>query len=110
VQTSEHFGILPTPHDTRTHLGMLDFHPSFAEKKKTKHTYLARQQNTRTAVLPVHTKAERALFALLVSDVHGLFAGKREPNWEAVVSRWVGHSDGVTIFYKVRAHLFSINK
>jgi hypothetical protein len=27
-----------------------------------------------------------------------------------VVSRWVGHSDGVTIFYKVRAHLFSINK
>jgi hypothetical protein len=110
VQASENFGILPTPDSTRTHLGMLDFHPSFAEKKKTKHTYLARQQNTRTAVLPVHTKAERGLFALLVSDVHGLFAGKREPNWEAVASRWVGHSDGVTIFYKVRAYQFSIIK
>jgi hypothetical protein len=45
-------------------------------------------------------KAERGLFALLVSDVHGLFAEKREPNWKAVASRWVGHSDSVKAYWK----------
>jgi hypothetical protein len=100
LRSAEPFGILPLS-STQTHLGLLPFHSEFAKKKKTKHTYLARQQGTRIAVLPIHTKAERWLFAFLVSETHGLFAGPREPNWDAVAMRWAGHSDGISIFYKV---------
>ena len=67
MRSTEIFGILPVAKPTRTRLGLLDFHLGFAEKKKTKHTYLAKKQNTRVAVLPIHTKAERWLFAFLVS-------------------------------------------
>jgi hypothetical protein len=67
-------------------LGLLEdlgFHPIFAKKHEPeiKYEYLARQQNTCVAVLPIHTKAERSLFAFLVSETHGLFSGPREPNW-----------------------------
>lgn len=109
MRSTEIFGILPVAKPTRTRLGLLDFHPGFAEKKKTKHTYLAKKQNTRVAVLPIHTKAERWLFAFLVSDTHGLFSGRNEPNWEAVAVRWAGHSDGITIFYKVSSDSISIS-
>jgi len=101
LRSAELFGILPLPSPTQTHLGLLPFHSEFAKKKKTKHTYLARQQGTRIAVLPIHTKAERWLFSFLVSETHSLFAGPREPNWKVVAMRWAGHSDGISIFYKV---------
>jgi hypothetical protein len=101
MRSNERFGILPIPEGIRARIGLLEFHSDFAVKKKIKHIYLARLQHTRIAVLPVHTKAERWLFSFLVSETHGLFAGPREPNWEAVAIRWAGHSDGVTIFYKV---------
>ena len=103
VTSTEIFGILPLPEQTRNHLGLLDFHPIFAKKHEIKYEYLARQQNTRVAVLPIHTKAERWLFAFLVSETHGLFSGPREPDWVAVATRWAGHADGKTIFYKVSA-------
>jgi len=101
-RSTEVFGILPLPQQTRVQLGLLDFHPLFAKKHDIKHAYLAQQQNARTAVLPVHTKAERWLFAFLVSETHGLFSGLREPDWGAVAARWAAHADGKTIFYKVR--------
>jgi hypothetical protein len=95
------FGILPLPQQTRNNLGLLDYHPTFAKKHDIKYEYLARQQNTRIAVLPIHTKAECWLFAFFVSETHGLFSGPREPDWVAVATKWARHADGKTIFYKV---------
>jgi hypothetical protein len=98
------------PTRTREQLGMLEFHANFAKRKGTKHMYLARQQKTRIAVLPIHTKAERGLFKLLVSDSQGLFSGKKEPSWEVVATKWVGHCDGISVFYKVsNCHLYVQN-
>lgn len=53
------------------------------------------------AVLPVHTRSERALFKLLLADPQGLFAGRKEPNWIDVAKLWSSHADGISIFYKV---------
>ena len=97
----EVFGILPLPQQIQERLGLLDFHPLFVKKHNIKHAYLAQQQNAHTAVLPIHTKAECWLFTFLVSEIYGLFSGPREPDWEAVATRWVAHADGKTIFYKV---------
>ncbi|OBZ79508.1 hypothetical protein A0H81_01196 [Grifola frondosa] len=88
-------------------IGMLVYHPQFAKEQEIRYQYLAKQQGTRVAVLPVHTKAERALFWLLVAQSDGMSAGKWKPNWQAVSPRWVDHSDGKTIFYKLPEHLKS---
>lgn len=79
IHSEEVFGILPIPSDMREHL--------------------ASQQNTLNAVVPVHTKAERGLFKLLVS--HLAIAEKHQPNWETMAVQWSSHTDGKTIFYKV---------
>ena len=83
----------------REHLGMQGFDIRYAKGEKIKHTYLASQQNTLNAVVPVHTKAERGLFKLLVS--HLAVAEKRQPNWETMAVQWSSHTNGKTIFYKV---------
>ena len=80
---------------------MLVYHPNFATEKRIQHQYLAIKQNTQVAVLPIHTKVEHALFKLLIADLNGLFAGKKEPDWQAVAAQWSGHADGIAIFYKV---------
>ena len=66
------FGIIPLPQQTRNHLGLLNFHLIFAKKHDIRNEYLAWQQNTRVAVLPIHMKAER--WAFLISEAHGLFS------------------------------------
>src|SRR5208283_277530 len=101
VQSKEVFGILPLPEISRRSLGMLVYHPDFAKEKKIRHNYLATKQNARFAILPIHTKEERALFRLLIADLNGFFAGKKEPDWQAVAARWSSHADGISIFYKV---------
>ena len=77
------------------------FNREYARGMKIRHQYLATQQNTLVAVLPVHTKAERALFKSLVADPKGLFAKERMPSWEAVAAQWSELVDGQDIFYKV---------
>ena len=101
VRSTEVFGILPLPDNFRDNLGMLVYHPHFAKDKNIRHHYLAIKQNTRMAVLPIHTKPERALFRLLVANAQGLFSGNRQPNWQVLASQWASHSDGLHIFYKV---------
>lgn len=80
---------------------MLAYHPQFAKDRKMRHAYLAIKQNTRIAVLPIHTQAERALFRLLIADLFGLFSRNKEPNWQALATQWATHSEGIKIFYKV---------
>jgi hypothetical protein len=100
-RSGESFGILPLSEATRVKLGMLAYHPNFARDKKIRHRYLAQQQKTRMAILPVHTTEERALFRLLVQRSDGLFSGPNQPNWVAVAVEWNKASNGVHIFYKV---------
>lgn len=105
LESEESFGVLPIAEDIQTKLGMLAYHPGYATTMKIRYPYLAARQGTRTAVVPIHTKAERILFKMLIHETNGLFAGKREPNWDTVAVRWAGHSDGVNIFYKVSARI-----
>ncbi|TFY76543.1 hypothetical protein EWM64_g7467, partial [Hericium alpestre] len=104
-ESEESFGILPISPTTRASLGMLDYHPDFGRDQKIHHQWLASAQQTRHAVLPVHTAEERALFCLLAGDTKGLFAGKASPNWVAIAAEWSGHCDGQKIFYKLPEHL-----
>ena len=105
VRSQESFGVLPIAEEVQTKLGMLVYHPAYASTLKIRYPYLAARQGTRTTVVPIHTKAERILFKMLVHEKDGLFAGEREPNWDTVAVRWAGHSDGINIFYKVSARL-----
>jgi hypothetical protein len=99
--TTEIFGVLPMPKLQRDRLSIHAFNLEYARGVKIRHQYLATQQNTLVAVLPVHTKAECALFKSLVADPKGLFAKERMPSWEAVAALWSEHVDGQDIFYKV---------
>ncbi|RDB18198.1 hypothetical protein Hypma_000504 [Hypsizygus marmoreus] len=104
-QSSETFGILPLSESMKTNLGMADFHHKFAVQEKIRHFHLTAQQETRFAILPVHTPNERALFSLLVKDHEGHFAGRTQPNWVALSRSWSQYCDGHTIFYKLPEHL-----
>lgn len=100
-RTKEVFGILPVAKARADQLGMHPYNSNYATKKPIKHQYLAAQQNTLVAVIPVHTKVERALFHGLVADNQGLFSGTQPPKWETVAVTWNQHADGQAIFYKV---------
>jgi hypothetical protein len=69
----------------------------------------------RTLVLPSSLFIQRlcSLFAFLVSKMHGLFSGPCEPDWVAmatrIVTRWAGHADEKTNFYKVSTLLLFCN-
>jgi hypothetical protein len=101
VRSTEVFGILPMPEQLRDNVGMTPYNPQFAQEHKIHHQYLAMRQNTQFAVLPIHTKAERALFKLLLNEAQGVFTGRKEPNWPNLAARWSTHSDGINIFFKV---------
>jgi hypothetical protein len=104
-RSTESFGILPLSESSRAKLGMLGYHNDFALNQKILHRHLAQQQQTRMAVLPVHTPTERALYRMLVKQDKGLFSGKTQPNWIAVAAEWSKHCDGIRIFYKVRSFI-----
>ncbi|KAG6848519.1 hypothetical protein H0H93_016335 [Arthromyces matolae] len=107
ARSTEVFGILPISGDFCTRLGMLVYHPEFAREFKIRHQYLALRQNTRVAILPIHTPDERGLFKLLLANPDGPFSGRTEPNWMDVAAQWNNHANGLTIFYKLPEHLKS---
>ena len=100
-QSTETFGILPLSEAMHTKLGMLPYHNIHARETKIHHHYLAQCQQTRVAVLPVHTQQEWSLYRLLVKQSNGLFSGTKQPNWVAVAVEWSKYADGIHIFYKV---------
>ena len=100
-QSAETFGILPLAEDMRVKLGMSPYHHTYATETKIRHRYLAEHQQTRVAVLPIHTQQERSLYRLLVKQQNGLFSGTKQPNWVAVACEWSKYADGLHIFYKV---------
>ena len=98
---SETFGVLPLSDDTRAKFGMLVYHPDFARECKIRHPHLAQLQQTRMAILPVHTPEEKALYRLFLNDTAGHFAGKKQPNWITLTQQWSARCNGTSIFYKV---------
>ncbi len=100
-RTTEVFGLLPLPDATRTKLGMLPYRSDFARSEKIRHPYLAAQQRTLVAILPIHTPEERALFRILAKRPNGPFSGPRQPNWITVAQEWSTYCDGKHVYYKV---------
>jgi hypothetical protein len=101
----ESFGILPFTPATRTKLGMSPYQVEYAKGCKIKHDYLAGQQQTLVAVLPVHTVEEKALYRLLIKSNTSQFSGKKQPNWITLAHEWQRHANGTSIFYKVGSFL-----
>ncbi|TCD61520.1 hypothetical protein EIP91_008291 [Steccherinum ochraceum] len=104
TRSKEVIGILPLPQATKTSLDMLNYNAAFAKKAAVRHRELALRQGTQYAVLPIHTAAERALFRCMITQL-GENDQSRAPNWQALATRWSGHCDGRTIFYKLPEHL-----
>jgi len=61
-QLMETFGILPLSDDLCAKLGILPYHDDFATQMKICHCYLAKSQQTWSAVLPVHMQQEHSLY------------------------------------------------
>ncbi|XP_006463087.1 hypothetical protein AGABI2DRAFT_152387 [Agaricus bisporus var. bisporus H97] len=101
VPTKEVIGILPIPDDVRTSSGMVSYR--FALNEKQKHSFVARMQNTRRAVLPVHTPAEQQLYQKLM-ETNTVFSPKSgEPQWREAVVIWNQLADGTSdeVYYKL---------
>ena len=77
------------------------FNQDFAVQEKTQHLHLAALQQTRFAIIPIHTPNEWALFSLLMKEQQGQFSGRTQPNCVTVSRKWSQYCDGHTIFYKV---------
>lgn len=100
-KTTEIFGILPIPRSLKNETGMQDYNPALLTVQKSRHNFLAKAHATLFAVLPVHTREEKALYSALVRTSSHFDTGKKEPNWTAIAMEWTSHCDGVKIFYKV---------
>ncbi|KIK69404.1 hypothetical protein GYMLUDRAFT_237207 [Collybiopsis luxurians FD-317 M1] len=79
-------------------------------KRKDTYTYLAQAQNTRFAVMPLHTEEEMKLFHKAVS-VGGEWCptNKSAPKFDEMITWWSEKALGTQnrIFYKLREHLES---
>lgn len=100
--TQENFGILPIMPDVQVATGMVKFNPS--STKRMQYRYLASQQNTQFAVLPVHTGAEKQVWTALMQASPEYQAAN--PNWTRCAAIWNESADGTTIYYKV-IHMLS---
>ncbi|KAF8419486.1 hypothetical protein L210DRAFT_3766619 [Boletus edulis BED1] len=107
--TNESFGVLPFTKSVQRKLSMLPYHHTFAQEQKIHHRYLSERQETRFAVLPIHTRSERALFQLY-ADTSPHFSSSSGPNFTLLASDMNSHADGHTIFYKLPEHLKSYYK
>ena len=101
--TNESFGIIQFKPDFFKPLGMFEYNDQYARDQQIHHQWVAEQQGTLVAVLPVHTHEEHDLFRLLVHS-SPLFSdvATRQPNWTSLAAVWATHANGKTIFYKVR--------
>ncbi|KAJ7586925.1 hypothetical protein C8J56DRAFT_1051224 [Mycena floridula] len=103
VPTTEIQGILPIPASVRASCGMEEFDPN---TPKQPHHFLASLQQTRKAVLPIHSKEERALFREFIAKnpIHPGSSG--EPAWHILVRAWnecAKHRKEIS--YKLAEHL-----
>ncbi|KAG0702960.1 hypothetical protein DFH29DRAFT_998915 [Suillus ampliporus] len=103
-EMKEPFGILAFDDDTLRRGGMLPFSSTFVKENKIRYEHLGWMQGTRFAVLPVHSREERALFQAY-AESSLLFSGPQQPDFVALASHMNAHADGVHVFYKLPKHM-----
>ncbi|KAG8940314.1 hypothetical protein FRC03_005608 [Tulasnella sp. 419] len=103
--TTEVFGILPVPGSIQAEVGMTEFNPDSLDAGQHQHRYLAKVQNTRFAVISVHSKAEKDLFSEMMAKNSFSPSGNGLPNWKHGAKIWNEKANGSTIFYKLHEHL-----
>ena len=80
--------------------GMHPYNPEIAQEMKTRHRWLSEHQGVMFAAVPVHTRDERDIFALLM-ETSKAFSNQGQPDWTCLANEWSTHCDGKTVFYKV---------
>ncbi|SCZ98100.1 BZ3500_MvSof-1268-A1-R1_Chr3-3g06572 [Microbotryum saponariae] len=73
--------------------------------RKLRHTWLAKRQGTRFAVLHVHTPTERALYKHILSHLEP--STSRDQRAIRIAERWNAYANGIDIFYKMPEHISS---
>jgi hypothetical protein len=73
----------------------------------SQYTFLAKWQQTRYAIVPVHTKQEKALFRSLLLEFTGEDANVDDRTWREFAVHWHRNADGRNVFYKTTEHLKS---
>ena len=100
--TKEVSGFLPIPDEIRFKSAMQPMMPEPPEKEC--HWYLAWHQDTKYAVMAIHTIAEKQLFSKLMQEHSAFNQDNQDPDWKNAVIVWNGnHAKGNEndIFYKV---------
>jgi hypothetical protein len=100
----ETIGILPVPESIR---GAADIESyQHLLDRENKHSYLARQQGTKYAVIAVHSTAEKVLFKKLMQEDPTFNRTNSAPDWKQGAKVWNRHANGQDIFYKARLELY----
>jgi len=81
--------------------GWLPHNTKIAQEMKVRHSWLSERQGTMFAVVPVHTREERDIFALMM-ETSKAFLSAGHPDWTRLATEWSNHCNGTTVFYKVR--------
>jgi hypothetical protein len=97
VPTTEVFGILPIPEDVRIKHGLLAYDDI---SPPSQYAYLAQKQNTKYAVLTVHTPVEKDLFSDLMQE-NPAFLTSKGIDLDRAPGQWNERANGNGIFYKV---------
>ncbi|KAG6848087.1 hypothetical protein H0H93_003468 [Arthromyces matolae] len=104
-KTSEEMGVSPIPEHIRNQAGMAEYVD--VTDKKQKQSDLAKMQNTRYPVLPVHTVREKKLFGQLMMECEE-FRMSTSSIKAAAVKIWNRYADPENdIYYKLEEHLTS---
>ncbi|EKM75414.1 hypothetical protein AGABI1DRAFT_64645 [Agaricus bisporus var. burnettii JB137-S8] len=83
---------------------MASYHAS--SDREHKHWFMASMQNTRKAVLPVHTQAERDLFRSLMETEPSFSPRSGGPCWNDAVIKWNEYAEKTDgVYYKLVEHL-----
>lgn len=106
VRTQERLGILPIPDGVRIASAIGEYNPQDPGARKQEQAYLARIQNTKKAVLPVHTPQEYKLFEELMVSSSAFNSTSRGPVWKLAVRVWNERAELTHgISYKLVEHL-----
>jgi hypothetical protein len=128
--TSEQFGITAIPPETKVHCNfqgpeivplqeMPAVYPTalhlskLSGGRKSVYTFLAKAQNTRYAVLPIHTQTESDMFFKEMGPGGAWFVKGKQPDFARMAYWWSEKANGKDIFYKLPEHLalhFSVYK
>lgn len=118
AKTNEKFNIAPMPPEIR----LLNNIPPFStieanqmQDQGVKMLEVAKTQNARFAILPVHTEAEKRLFSFtinryLANDLLKVNMPSSSPVWQDFAREWNLAADGKNIFFKISNYLEAYHK